>query len=168
MPPEKGSRDYDPIIKRIKEIYRDYNGQITRIYPDATAAGIQITADLTKEPSRIPSNRIYSNETAAKKEVLGVWMTGPYKHEMLQNYRTMIMDGRLKVPKLEPFWTKFMLEHNGVVVQKVTGTANYLKFKEPVGGTIDLLDAMALAMLHFSKEATKPFLGFAAREMVIR
>ena len=168
VPPESGTRDYDPIIKRIKEIYRDYNGQITRIYPDATAAGIQITADLTKEPSRIPSNRIYSNETAAKKEVLGVWMTGPFKHEMMQNYRTMIMDGRLKVPKLEPYWTKFMLEHDGVVVQKVTGTANYLKFKEPVGGTIDLLDSMALAMLHFSKEAVKPFLGFAASEMVIR
>ena len=78
------------------------------------------------------------------------------------------MDGRLKVPYLEPFWTKYMLEHNGVVVQKVSGSSNYLKFKEPVGGTIDLLDSMALAMLHFSKEATRPFLGFAASELVMR
>ena len=164
-PPEGGSRDYDPIINQIKYIYREYGGAIRRIYPDATAVGIQITADLTKGPNAIPSSKIYSNETAAKKQVLGVWMTGPYKHEMMQNYRKLIMDGRLKVPKLEPFWTKFVLEHDGVVVQKVSGTSNYLKFKEPVGGTIDLLDSMALAMLHFSAEVNQPYLGFVTSRL---
>jgi hypothetical protein len=167
VPPEKGHRDYDPIIERIKRIYHAYRGRIVRIYPDATAAGIQITADLTKEPRRIPSNKIYSNETAAKKEVLGVWMTGPYKHDMLQNYRKIIMDGRLSVPKTEPFYTKFILEHDGVVVQKVQGTSNYLKFKEPVGGTIDLLDSMGLALLHLSKDVSPPYLGFGVSKLKI-
>ena len=167
VPPEKGHRDYDPIIERIKRIYHAYRDRIVRIYPDATAAGIQITADLTKEPRRIPSNKIYSNETAAKKEVLGVWMTGPYKHDMLQNYRKIIMDGRLSVPKTEPFYTKFILEHDGVVVQKVQGTSNYLKFKEPVGGTIDLLDSMGLALLHLSKDVSPPFLGFGVSKLKI-
>ena len=158
-PPDKGTRDYDPIIARIKQIYHKYKGQITGVFPDATAVGIQITAQLCKNKNIIPRSRIYSNETAQKKEVLGVWMTGPYKHEILQNYRQLIMDGRLKLPTVEPFWTKFRLEHEGVVVQKVEGTSNYLKFKEPVGGTIDLLDSMALAMIALSKEYTKPFLG---------
>ncbi len=167
VPPEKGHRDYDPIIERIKRIYHAYKGRISRIYPDATAAGIQITADLTKEPRRIPSVKIYSNETAAKKEVLGVWMTGPYKHDMLQNYRKIIMDGRLSVPKSEPFYTKFILEHDGVVVQKVQGTSNYLKFKEPVGGTIDLLDSMGLALLHLSKDVSPPYLGFGVSKLKI-
>ena len=167
VPPEKGHRDYDPIIERIKRIYHAYKGRIVRIYPDATAAGIQITADLTKEPNRIPSVKIYSNETASKKEVLGVWMTGPYKHDMLQNYRKIIMDGRLSVPKVEPFYTKFILEHDGVVVQKVQGTSNYLKFKEPVGGTIDLLDSMGLALLHLSKDVSPPYLGFGVSKLKI-
>jgi hypothetical protein len=158
-PPDSGTRDYDPIIARIKEIYGKYKGQITGVFPDATAVGIQITAQLCKNNNIIPRSRIYSNETAKKKEVLGVWMTGPYKHEILQNYRQLIMDGRLKLPTVEPFWTKFRLEHEGVVVQKVEGTANYLKFKEAIGGTIDLLDSMALAMIALSKEYTKPFLG---------
>jgi hypothetical protein len=166
-PPESGTRDYDPIIERIKTIYHAYKDKIVRIYPDATAVGIQITADLTKEPRRIPSVKIYSNETAAKKEVLGVWMTGPFKHDMLQNYRKIIMDGRLKVPKSEPFYTKFLLEHDGVVVQKVQGTSNYLKFKEPVGGTIDLLDSMGLALLHLSKDVSPPFLGFGVSKLKI-
>lgn len=165
VPPESGHRDYDPIIERIKRVYSAYRGRIVRIYPDATAAGIQITADLTKEPRRIPSNKIYSNETAEKKQVLGVWMTGPYKHDMLQNYRKIIMDGRLSVPKTEPFYTKFILEHDGVVVQKVQGTSNYLKFKEPVGGTIDLLDSMGLALLHLSKDVSPPYLGFGVSEL---
>jgi hypothetical protein len=85
-------------------------------------------------------------------------MTGPYKHDMMQNYRQIIMDGRLKVSATEPFWTKFKLEHDGVVVQKVEGSSNYLKFKEPVGGTIDLLDSMALAMLTLSREMVQPLL----------
>ena len=122
---------------------------------------------MTKEPRRIPSNKIYSNETAAKKEVLGVWMSGPYKHDMLQNYRKIIMDGRLSVPKIEPFYTKFILEHDGVVVQKVQGTSNYLKFKEPVGGTIDLLDSMGLALLHLSKDVSPPYLGFGVSKLKI-
>jgi len=159
VPPDKGSRDYDPIIKRIKQIYHAYGESMYRIFPDATAAGIQVTADLCKGRGAIPSSRIYSNETAEKKEVLGVWMTGPYKHEMMQNHRQIIMDGRLKVPNSEPFWTKFLLEHDGVVVQKVQGSSNYLKFKEPVGGKIDLLDSMALAMLSLSADVQQPFLG---------
>ena len=158
-PPDSGTRDYDPIINRVKQIYHAYNDQITSVFPDATAVGIQITAQLCKGNHIIPRSRIYSNDTAAKKEVLGVWMTGPYKHEIMQNYRQIIMDGRLKVPINEPFWTKFRLEHDGVKVQKVEGTANYLKFKEPVGGTIDLLDSMALAMISLSKEFTTPYLG---------
>ena len=157
-PPESGTRDYDPIIARIKEIYKEYGGTIYRIFPDATAVGIQITAQLCKGPLAIPRSRIYSNETAAKKEVLGVWMTGPYKHDMMQNYRQIIMDGRLRVSAMEPFWTKFKLEHDGVVVKKVEGSSNYLKFKEPVGGTIDLLDSMALAMLALSREMNQPLL----------
>jgi len=159
-PPDSGSRDYDPIILRIKEVYKAFNGHITSVFPDATAVGIQITAQLCKGKDIIPRARIYSNETAQKKEVLGVWMSGPYKHELMQNYRQLIMDGRLKVPTTEPFWTKFRLEHDGVIVQKVQGTANYLKFKEPVGGKIDLLDSMALAMIALSKEYTRPYLGF--------
>ena len=130
-----------------------------RIFPDATAAGIQVTADLCKGMDAIPRSKIYSNETASKKEVLGVWMTGPYKHEMMQNHRQIIMDGRLKVPSGDPFWTKFLLEHDGVIVQKVEGSSNYLKFKEPTGGTIDLLDSMALAMLALSGDVQQPFLG---------
>ena len=58
-----------------------------------------------------------------------------------------------------------MLEHDGVVVQKVAGTSNYLKFKEPVGGTIDLLDSMALAMLHFSAEVSQPYLGIVTSRL---
>jgi hypothetical protein len=129
------------------------------VFPDATAVGIQITAQLCKGNNIIPRARIYSNETAQKKEVLGVWMSGPYKHEMMQNHRQIIMDGRLKVPNSEPFWTKFLLEHDGVVVQKVQGTSNYLKFKEPVGGKIDLLDSMGLAMIALSREYSSPYLG---------
>ena len=158
-PPDSGTRDYDPIILRIKQVYRAFKGQITSVFPDATAVGIQITAQLCKGNNIIPRARIYSNETAQKKEVLGVWMSGPYKHEIMQNYRQIIMDGRLKVPTCEPFWTKFRLEHDGVVVQKVQGTSNYLKFKEPVGGKIDLLDSMGLAMIALSREYSSPYLG---------
>jgi hypothetical protein len=161
-PPDLGTRDYDPIINRIKEISSKYKGQIYRIFPDATAAGIQITAQLCKGHNAIPRSRIYSNETAAKKEVLGVWLTGPYKHDMLQNYRQIIMDGRLKLPGTEPFWTKFRMEHEHVQVQKVQGTANYLKFKEPVGGTIDLMDSMALGCLALSRKMVQPLLEFKA------
>ena len=158
-PPDSGTRDYDPIILRIKRVYQAFKGQITSVFPDATAVGIQITAQLCKGNNIIPRARIYSNETAQKKEVLGVWMSGPYKHEIMQNYRQIIMDGRLKVPTCEPFWTKFRLEHDGVVVQKVQGTSNYLKFKEPAGGKIDLLDSMGLAMIALSKEYGSPYLG---------
>lgn len=162
-----GKRDFDPINRRIQEIYRAYGpgvkNQIKRIFPDATAVGTQVTADLTKGEQGIPSSKIYCNETAQKRETLGVYFSGPYKSQMMTNYRKLIMDGRIKVPRRDPYFSKFMMEHDNIIVTSVE-SENYLKFKEPRGGSVDLIDSQALAALELSDEikGEGAYLGYVA------
>lgn len=162
-----GTRDYDPINRRIQETYRAYGpgdkNQIKRIFPDATAVGTQVTADLTKGEQGLPPSKIYCNETARKRETLGVYFSGPYKSQMMTNYRKLIMDGRIKVTRREPYFSKFMMEHDNIIVKSVE-SENYLKFKEARGSSIDLIDSQALAALELSDEikGEGAFLGYVS------
>ena len=150
-----GQRNYDPIIRRVKEVYRSYGlgsqNQIRRIYADATAAGLQVVSDMTTGPNPIPPSKFFQNETSKAKQVTGIWFSGPYKHMTMQNYRTCILAGRVKVSRREPYYTKFMTEHENVLVTPVESNS-YLKFQEPRGGSIDLMDSQAMAALELSDE----------------
>jgi hypothetical protein len=163
-----GGRSYDPVVKALKEAYHRFCGprgnQVRWLFVDATQPGLQVTHDLTKGASPIPGHRIWSNETAAKKDIKGVWFTGQYKDMMLQNYKKLMMEGNILVPKREPFWSKFMLEHENVKVDAAGGgTSNYMKYQPPRGGTIDLIVAMGLGALIGSDEVKSagPFIGYA-------
>ena len=164
-----GSRAYDPVVRAVKETYARFAGgqnQVRWCFVDATQPGLQVTHDLTKGEMAIPSGRIWSNETSANKGVKGVWFSGPYKDQMMQNYRKLVMDGRLVVPLREPFWTKFLTEHDNVIVEPVGGVQNYLKFQPPRGGTMDLMVALSLGALILSPEVNSggQYLGYVLFE----
>ena len=147
----QGYRTYDPIIHRVQQTYNLYgsgsNNLIKRVFPDATTIGQQVTNDLTKGRNIIPMEKIWSNQTGeGQKKWVGVWLSGKFKSDMLGYYRGFIMDNRIKVPTQEPFGSKWMQEHNTIVVER-SADDNYLKFKEPKGGSIDLVDSCALASL---------------------
>lgn len=160
-----GSRSYDPVVKAVKETYARFSGgrnQVRWLFVDATQPGLQVTHDLTKGERPIPAGRIWSNKSSENKGVKGVWFSGPYKDQMMQNYRKIIMDGRLIVPLMEPFWTKFLTEHDNVQVEPVGGVQNYLKFQPPRGGSIDIIVALSLAALILSPEVgnASMYLGY--------
>lgn len=164
-------RNFDPIIRRIKDIYKLYGrgvaNQIKRIYADATTTGQHVTHDLTKDPDAIPLEKIYSNQKGKdksgkeKKNWIGVWQSGEYKAKEMDNYRRQLLNGKIKITKQEPFYAKFVFEHTNVIVARVE-SQNYLKFKEPAGGSIDLVDSCALAALELSDEVKGlgAYLGF--------
>ncbi len=161
----KGHRSYDPVIHRVQQTYNLYGtghkNLIKRIFPDATSIGQQVTNDLTKERHAIPLEKIWCNESSKKKGWLGVWFSGPFKSDMMGYYQRLIKDGRIKVPTQEPFGSKWMQEHNTIIVER-SADDNYLKFKEPKGGSIDLVDSCALAALELSPlvQGEGVFLGF--------
>jgi hypothetical protein len=162
-----GTRSYDPAIHWVQDTYEAYGigaaNQIKRIYPDATTIGQQVTNDLTKGKGAIPKAKIFCNKSKEKggKGWLGVWCDGPYKSMMMVNYQKQMMDGCLEVSRQEPFWSMWMFEHDGIQVAKA-GNENYLKFSEPPGGSIDLVDSCALACLELSDETnqTPAFMGY--------
>jgi hypothetical protein len=162
-----GTRSYDPVVRAVKDAYWRFAGekhnQVRWLFVDATQPGLQVTHDLTKGLRPIPTHRIWANLPAENKQVKGVWFTGQYKDMMFQNYKQLIMDGKIGVPNREPFWGQFLIEHENVKVDKVEGgNANYLKYKPPRGGTIDLIVAMSLGALILSDEVKKkgPFIGY--------
>jgi len=157
-PPDTGTRDYDPIIQRIKDVYRAYKGKVYRLYLDATQLGLQNNAQLVKGDNPIPRSRIFCNEPAKKKNYLGIWVFPAYKSTLFQEYRRIIMDKLMKVPMIEPFWSKFKLEHSGIKAKEVSASGGYLKFIPPKGHTDDLMDAMAYAMLSLSKDYSSPLM----------
>ena len=164
------STSYLPTIRRIKSIYNNFFGCIYKIFPDATAVGFQTTFDLTKKDpdygstgqyQPIPASRIYSNSASRKKNVLGVWMSGPYDDFLFENHRKAVLGGRFFVPRTEPFFSKFRREHDTVIVGRPTTTRPYRTFKKPSGGSIDLLVTCALASLslHKNTSVSRPYMG---------
>ena len=162
----QGHRTYDPVIHRVQQTYAMYGighkNLIRRIFPDATTIGQQVTNDLTKTRHAIPLEKIWSNQTGeGQKNWIGVWLSGKFKSDMMGYYQRFIKDGRIKVPTQEPFGSKWMQEHNTIIVER-SADDNYLKFKEPKGGSIDLVDSCALAALELSPlvQGEGVFLGF--------
>jgi hypothetical protein len=162
----QGHRTYDPIIHRVQQTYSLYGigfkNQIKRIFPDATTIGQQVTNDLTKDRHAIPLEKIWSNQMGeGQKKWIGVWLSGQFKSDMMGYYQRFIKDGRIKVPTQEPFGSKWMQEHNTIIVER-SADDNYLKFKEPKGGSIDLVDSCALAALELSPlvEGEGVYLGY--------
>ena len=168
-----GHRSYDPIIRRTQDIYAMYGlgekNQIKRVFADATSVGLQVTNDLTKGPHAIPVERIWCNESAEKKEWIGVIQSGPYKSKEIIHYRKMLLDGRIKVSLQEPFYSKWMFEHNNITVVRAQQD-NYLVFKEPPGGTVDIVDMCGLASLEFSDEilGEGSYLGYVSVGKAVR
>jgi len=162
----QGHRTYDPVIHRVQQAYNLYgtgmNNLIKRIFPDATTIGQQVTNDLTKGRHAIPLEKIWCNQMEeGKKKWIGVWISGKFKSEMMGYYRQFVLDNRIKVPTQEPFGSKWLQEHNTIIVER-SADDNYLKFKEPKGGSIDLVDSCALAALELSPlvKGSGTFLGF--------
>ena len=98
-----------------------------------------------------------------QKKWIGVWFSGKFKDKMMGYYRQFVMDNRIKVPTQEPFGSKWMQEHNTIIVER-SSDDNYLKFKEPKGGSVDLVDSCALASLELTPlvEGEGVFLGYVA------
>ena len=92
-----------------------------------------------------------------------MWLSGKFKSDMMGYYQRFIKDGRIKVPTQEPFGSKWMQEHNTIIVER-SADDNYLKFKEPKGGSIDLVDSCALAALELTPlvQGEGVFLGYVA------
>jgi hypothetical protein len=164
---KSGTRSYDPVVAAVQDTYWRFAGTDTKsvkwLFVDATQPGLQVTHDLTKGPHKVPASKIWSNETAEKRDIKGVWFTGQYKDMMMQNWKQLVLNGKVGVPNKEPFWGKYLYEHESIKVEPAGGgTNNYLKYQPKRGATNDLVIALALGALILSDEVKKsgPFTGF--------
>lgn len=102
----------------------------------------------SNERYRIPASHIWSNETAKKKDFMGIVVKGPFKSDMFGNWRRLLADFRVEVPDKhhEPeFWDDFFEDHYSVEAEDAHD-GQYLKF----GRTGHTVDSMAMAGLGIS------------------
>lgn len=156
---QTGEVSYDFAIRRIKYIYRMFRGSIKKIYADATGVGMNILPYLTKPPDPIPPAVFYTNDTAARRGLIGIVSSGIYNSVVKDNYQKQLLAGNIIVPNIEPFRSLFLKEHTTVIRRESNTFPKYSVWNCPKGGTMDLLDALSYAAIYLmdtTSAAVKP------------
>jgi len=135
------------IVKRLCAKWRP-----EKIYVDVTGKKEQIT-ELISGNAPIGRHLFYTNDGAAKNNVVGMWFSGPTKASMFDNMKEQLRLNRIIVPDSDiVFWDKFFNELINLKPKEATQTRPYVLW----GETMHLTDAVAMAALHLQEAVNDP------------
>jgi len=119
-------------IERIPEIIKDIYDKLKpcMVAPDVTGKEY-VAKKLVQGKNAIPDNAIYTNDTAERNGLRGLWMTGQFKAKLFKNHRNLVAQGNLKIRgKNTDFWERYFKQH-AHTTEDTSSRAKYKKFSMP-------------------------------------